>query len=302
MRTNLRPSARAMRLAEAGLAHARRADEAQDRLPRGVSPVTGGGSAGTTRRPDRRLAARRVLPQLLDRQVLEDAVLDLLQVVVVLVQDLRGPGGCRSSPPLSLSRAGSPATRDRCGSCRARARPAGCRPGGSARAPPRAAPPRAGRPPRCGGAARPAPPSSLLLAQLPLDGAQLLAQVVLALRLGEPLLGLGRDLPAQLAHRQLALEQVDQPAQLGRRPGPARAAPAARARSSGTTEATRYASGGDRRRSRRRRPARRAARATAPRAGGRCRAPRAAALHLVACDRLVRRQPRPARPGTARSR
>ena len=55
-----------------------------------------------------------------------------------------------------------------------------------------------------------------VLAELALNGSELLAQVVLALRLGEPLLGVGRDLPAQLAHGELALQQVDQSAELGR--------------------------------------------------------------------------------------
>ena len=53
------------------------------------------------------------------------------------------------------------------------------------------------------------------LAQLAPDRPQLLAQEVLALRLGHPLAGLGGDLLAQLADRQLVLEQLDQPPQLG---------------------------------------------------------------------------------------
>ena len=63
MRWNLRPSARAMRAAQRGLAHARRSDEAQDR------PL-------------------HVRLQPAHAQVVQDAVLHLLQVVVVLVQDL----------------------------------------------------------------------------------------------------------------------------------------------------------------------------------------------------------------------
>ncbi len=58
------------------------------------------------------------------------------------------------------------------------------------------------------------PPS--VLPELALDRAELLAQVELALLLGQPLLGVGGDLAAQLAHGQLALQQIDQPAQLGR--------------------------------------------------------------------------------------
>ena len=56
----------------------------------------------------------------------------------------------------------------------------------------------------------------LLVPQLLLDGPELLAQIVFALLLGEPLLGLGGDLPSQLPHRKLALQQVDQPTELGR--------------------------------------------------------------------------------------
>ncbi len=54
----------------------------------------------------------------------------------------------------------------------------------------------------------------VLLAELTLDGPELLAQVKLALLLGELLLGVGRDLSTQLAHRDLALKYVDQAAQL----------------------------------------------------------------------------------------
>ena len=64
-RTNLRPVARAMLLREAGLADAGRPDEAEDR-------------------------ALELLGQRLHREVLEDALLDLLQAVVVLVEDLLG--------------------------------------------------------------------------------------------------------------------------------------------------------------------------------------------------------------------
>ena len=55
----------------------------------------------------------------------------------------------------------------------------------------------------------------VLLAELALDRPELLAQEVLALRLRHPLRRLGRDLLAQLAHRELVLQQIDQPAQLG---------------------------------------------------------------------------------------
>ena len=77
-------------LAEAGLADARRADEAQDR-------------------------ALDVGLHLAHRQVLEDAVLDLLEVVVVVVEDLLGLDRGRSRPRCACSRAAPPASRGRCG-------------------------------------------------------------------------------------------------------------------------------------------------------------------------------------------
>ena len=54
-----------------------------------------------------------------------------------------------------------------------------------------------------------------VLPELLLNGPELLAQVVLALLLGESLLGVGRDLPAELADGKLALQQVKQSAELG---------------------------------------------------------------------------------------
>jgi hypothetical protein len=67
MRTNLRLVALGDRLAERGLADAGRADQAQDR----------------------RL---QLVHALLHGEVLEDAFLDLLQAVVILVEDLLGGG------------------------------------------------------------------------------------------------------------------------------------------------------------------------------------------------------------------
>ena len=72
MRTNLRPSARAMRLADGGLAHAGRADEAEDR-------------------------ALHLPGQLAHRQELEDALLHLVEAVVVLVEDLLAASAMSSS-------------------------------------------------------------------------------------------------------------------------------------------------------------------------------------------------------------
>ena len=71
-RTNLRPSARAIDLPSDGLAHAGRPDEAEQR-------------------------ALHLVLQLAHGQVLDDALLDLLQAVVVLVEDplrLRRGRGC----------------------------------------------------------------------------------------------------------------------------------------------------------------------------------------------------------------
>ncbi len=102
-------------LAEAGLAHAGRPHEAEDRLARRTCRPSRAAARRARWLCRRRLPgpACALLPELLDGQVLEDAVLDLLEVVVVLVQDLRGPGGCRWCRRPACSRAGSPSTRDR---------------------------------------------------------------------------------------------------------------------------------------------------------------------------------------------
>ena len=85
-RTNLRPVARAIDLRERRLADAGRPDEAEDR-------------------------ALELLHQRLHREVLEDALLDLLQAVVVLVEDLLGlvdvvacPRSCRTRAARGSSR------------------------------------------------------------------------------------------------------------------------------------------------------------------------------------------------------
>ena len=66
------------------------------------------------------------------------------------------------------------------------------------------------RSPQLGRARRSGPPRPALC-----GSPELLAQEVLALRLGHPLAGLGGDLLAQLADGQLVLEQLDEPPQLG---------------------------------------------------------------------------------------
>ena len=89
------------RLAERGLADARRADEAQDR----------------------RLAFGR---QLAHRQILDDALLDLLETEMIVVQDAARLGDVDRQLPRAAPRAARPASRDRCGSCRIRPRPRAC--------------------------------------------------------------------------------------------------------------------------------------------------------------------------------
>ncbi len=77
------------RPAQAGFAHARRPDEAQNR------PL-------------------HVGLQLQHAQVVENAVLHLFQLVVILVQNLLAPCRCRSSSPSSWPTAAPPATRCSC--------------------------------------------------------------------------------------------------------------------------------------------------------------------------------------------
>ena len=55
----------------------------------------------------------------------------------------------------------------------------------------------------------------LVLPELALNGSELFAQVELALLRREPFLGFRRDLAAQLAHGDLALQQIHQSAELG---------------------------------------------------------------------------------------
>src|SRR5262249_57373328 len=82
-------------LAQAGLSHARRADEAENRLAGGWVAADGGRRCGWGRRGDVRPARpcgrRSLLAKLLDRQVLQDPVLHLFEVVVILVEDLTRP-------------------------------------------------------------------------------------------------------------------------------------------------------------------------------------------------------------------
>jgi hypothetical protein len=207
------------RLAEAGLADAGRPDEAEDRL---AGDAVGGGLRAVVRR--RRLDAAvlddlggtglAVLAELLDRQILEDAVLDLLEVVVVLVEDRarlrdvdlaagqRVPG--QAGHPVEVGADDAVLRRGR----RHVREPIELALGLAARL--------LGQSGLFDSAAQGGDVLVLVLvAELLADRAELLAQEVLALRLGHPLAGLGGDLLAQLADGQLVLEQLDELLELG---------------------------------------------------------------------------------------
>ena len=200
MRTNLRPMRLGDAVAEAGLADAGRADEAQDR------PV-------------------QVGLELADRQELEDAVFDLFEVVVVAVEDLarvrhvevvlavHRPG--QRDDPVEVG-----ADHGVLGALR--------RDVGEPVEPP------------AGGLVDLFRKLELVdlraqlgdlrfllvgLAQLLLDGAQLLAQEVLALALVDLAAHVALDLGAELQHVELAREDADERACAPRRRSP-RAAPA----------------------------------------------------------------------------
>ena len=159
---------------------------------------------------------RALLPQLLDRQVLEDALLDLVQIVVVLVQDLPrpadvdgpaaqlGPGQTRQ--PLEVGDDHAVLGRGRRQALQPRELPIRLAPGLLRQAGLLDLPTQLGQP----------SVAIVLIAELLVNRPELLPQVEVALLLGKPLLGVGGDLPAQLAHGQLALEQIYQPAELGR--------------------------------------------------------------------------------------
>ncbi len=205
-------------LPEAGLAHAGRAHEAEDRLPRRTVARHArrrGGRRGLARTSGAR-PAPALLPELLDGQVFEDPVLDLLQVEVVFVQHLTGPVDVDGpAAQLAPGQARHPLEIREDHAVLGRGRR-------EAREPAQLTLRLAPRLIRQAGVLDPAAElghctvAPFVLPELPLNGSELLPQVELALLLGEPLLGVGRDLPAQLAHGELALQQVNQPAQLGR--------------------------------------------------------------------------------------
>ena len=191
-------------LAQAGLAHARRPHEAQDRLAR----------RAVARHARRLGAAAALLAELAHGEVFQDAVLDLVEIEVVLVQHLaRAADVDGAAVGLVPRQAHHPF---QIGDDHAALRRAGLH----ARQPLQLA---LGLPPRLVGQGRllEAAPQvghlavvAAVLAELLLDGLGLLAQDELALLLGEPLLRVARDLPSDLAHGELVLQHVDQPAQL----------------------------------------------------------------------------------------
>ena len=105
----LAPQRAGDRLAQRGLAHAGRADEGQDR-------------------------ACGVLAQPRDRELLDDPLLDLVDVVVVLVEDLAGAASGRGCPRWSWSRGSTAASRGRCGRPSAPPTPRACARAATARA------------------------------------------------------------------------------------------------------------------------------------------------------------------------
>ena len=204
-------------LAQARLAHAGGSHEAEDRLPRRAIPRYArrlGGHRGFPRAGLARLALA-LLPELLDGEVLEDPVLDLLQVEVVLVQHLTGAVNVDGAPvQLAPRQAGQP-FEIRVGHAVLWRRGRDTDQTGelALRLPPRFL----GQvglldlTAKLGDLAA----ALLLVPELALNRPELLPQIEVLLLLGEPLLGLRGDLPAQLAHRELALEQLEEPAELG---------------------------------------------------------------------------------------
>ena len=186
MRSNLRPSAFAID------------------LPSEVLPTPG----GPTKRQDR---APRVGLQLAHREVVEDPLLDLLDVVVVGVEDLARVRDVEVVLGASCSTAGRRSTRGRCGSRRARRPPAAASRAATARARPACARPRAA--PASSICSRSSLISAWVSSSSPsslLDRLQLLAQEVLALGLVHLGLDLGLDLRAELHHLELAREDLRQ--------------------------------------------------------------------------------------------
>ena len=163
------------RLAEAGLADAGRPDEGDDRAtPRPVAALGVAVAASTA----------PLGPQLAHGEELDDAVLDLVEAVVVGVEHLAGVGQVELVGGALAPRELEHACRARCGSSRARAPAGWCARAGRSPASTalRDAPRAARRPLGQLGAVRLGRVVVVALAELLADGGQLLAQQVLALR------------------------------------------------------------------------------------------------------------------------
>src|SRR5207248_4251609 len=202
-------------LPQAGLADAGRSHEAQDRLAAAFAPRVG--HAGLRLLPA--LLAARGVPlglHLAHGQVFQDAVLDLLQVVVVLVENLararhvdRGAGAGRpgqAGDPVQVGADHGVLGRDRRQLLQPRQLAVGLL--AALRRQP--------------GLVEPATQLIdlglllVLFPQLALNGTQLLAQDVLALGLVDLLAGLSLDAPPHLQHLNLARQEARQALQLGR--------------------------------------------------------------------------------------
>ena len=304
MRTNRRPRARAMLWPRLVLPTPGGPTKHRIGSRAGLSPVTRRRLGGHDGSPDRRgpPAPSRSCRSFLTARYSRMPVLDLLQIEVILVQDLARPADVdgaaaelvprQARHPLEIRddhavlRRGRRETRE------------------PAQLALRLAPRLVGQPRLLDAAAELGlfAAALLLVPELLLDGSELLAQVVLALRLGEPLLGLGGDLPSQLAHGKLALQQVDQAAELGRDGVELEQLLAGRHvdRHHRRDEVGHVARIGEI--LARPSPSRRASPPRLPRAAGRCRPPRGGGRPPPSPGRSGPSEPRSARPDTAPSR
>ena len=196
--------------------HAAQADADELAAQRLGDALAQRGLAGAGRPGEAEDRALHVLLQLADRQVLEDPLLDLLQVVVVGVEDLAGPA--EVEPVAAGLAPGQDRQPVEVGPDDRVFRRAGVhrRRAARARAPPRSEP-------RCGGLGLldPLPQLAdlgvlaLALAQLLLDRLELLAEEMVALGLGQLAADLLLDLGRELQHRELPREVLAQPLQPG---------------------------------------------------------------------------------------
>jgi hypothetical protein len=206
------------RLPERGLPDARRPDEAQDRLlprlvlgrPRRRAGVGRVCRIGGARARPRGLA---LLAELADREVVDEAVLHLLEVVVILVQGAVGGGEVDGA-------AGDLSPRERHDPIEPRPHHAALGRNGRHRLEARELAFDLGADLGRQRQRLDALPELLhlrgprvVVAELALDGAELLAQHVVPLRLRELLGRLAGDLVHHLLHHELVLQQVDEPPQ-----------------------------------------------------------------------------------------